>query len=565
MVLERRWLVVLCLLALLALVVPFGKPPSSVRAQAACAELISDGGFETGGAWQLSAGPVAPDYISYQKHGDGRALRLGIDDSQNVTGSSSARQTITIPGSATDVSLSFWSYTVFTGPPGGDLAELDLLAPDGYTILDRLWSADSDSRVWSESSIDLTRWRGNTVQIYFTVFNDGQGSTAGMYLDDVSVQACPADATASQTPVSGATPTPGATPSQTPVDHVASPTATATVIPVADTATPGAPSPGVPPAACMDLLQNGGFEQMAAGWIPGRDPVPVQITGTPVHSGSYSLKLGEDAANVLSYSSARQPVTIPAGYGQVLLNFWTWTWTDDTGSSDRQEADFLSAGGLVLQKFWRVTVNDRAWMEHIIPVTSYAGQTVQVYFNVFNDGSGSRAGMYLDDVHLWACPYQVAQPAGQPNATALPSAGTPSASAATLTPVAGAPIDAGATVTIAQAGPAVTVIVIGGQPTTVALAGSPATPTTGPTATPVVAQLAPTAAAQATAPGLASALTAAPAGAALTAPAGLLAGPVSWLAENWPKPWWMPITVIAALIVVLILMRAILLGSAYPP
>ena len=69
-------------------------------------------------------------------------------------------------------------------------------------------------------------------------------------------------------------------------------------------------------------------------------------------------------------------------------------------------------GGLVLQKFWRVAVNDRAWVQHIIPVTSYAGQTVQVYFNAYNDGSGNLAGMYLDDVHLWACPSQV-RPARQ--------------------------------------------------------------------------------------------------------------------------------------------------------
>jgi len=559
MVPERRWLVILCLFALLALVVSFGRPPSSVRAQAACAELISDGGFETGEAWQLSASPVAPDYITYQKHDGDRALRLGIDDSQNVMGSSSARQTITIPGSANDVTLSFWSYTFFTGPPGADSVELDLLAPDGYTVLERLWSADNDSRVWSESTIDLTRWRGNTVQIYFTVFNDGQGSTAGMYLDDVSVQACPADGT----PLSGATPTPSATPSQTPVYNVASPTATQ--IPVADTASPSAPSaPAVPPAGCVDLLQDGGFEQMAAGWVPGRDPVPVQIAGTPVHSGSYSLKLGEDAGNVLSYSSARQAVAIPAGYGQALLDFWTWTWADDTGGTDHQEADFLSAGGLVLQKFWRVTANDRAWVQHIIPVTSYAGQTVQVYFNAYNDGSGSRAGMYLDDVHLWVCPNQVFQPAGQPNATPLPPAAMPTPPAATVTPVAGGPVEPGATGTITQAGPAVTVIVLGnGQPTTVAQAGSTATPTAESTATPVVAYLAPTAAAPVPAPGIAPVLTETPA--APASPAGPLAGDASWLTANWPKPWWMPLAVIAALIVVLILLRAILLGSASPP
>ena len=148
-----------------------------------------------------------------------------------------------------------------------------------------------DNRVWSESTIDLTRWRGSTVQIYFTVFNDGQGSTAGMYLDDVSVQGLSCRCHAVATPASGATPSSvrrspdAASPTH---DHRPS-------IPVADTATPSAPSaPGVPPAGCVDLLQNGGFEELLAGWVPGRDPVPVQIVDTPVHSGTYSLELGED-------------------------------------------------------------------------------------------------------------------------------------------------------------------------------------------------------------------------------------------------------------------------------
>ena len=218
MVPERRRLVILCLVALLALAIAFVRPPSNVRAQAACAELIDDGGFETGGAWQLSGSPLAPAYIDYQKHSGARALRLGIDDGQNVSGSSSARQTIDIPGSDGAVTLSFWTYTFFTGAPGADFVQLDLLAPDGYTVLDRLWVDGNDSRAWSESTIDLTRWRGNTLQIYFTVFNDGLGSTAGMYLDDVSVQACPADTAAS--------PTPSATPSPTPVSSEASPTQT---------------------------------------------------------------------------------------------------------------------------------------------------------------------------------------------------------------------------------------------------------------------------------------------------------------------------------------------------
>ena len=325
----------------------------------------------------------------------------------------------------------------------------------------------------------------------------------------------------------------------------------------------------------MDLLQNGDFEQLAAGWVPGRDPVPAEIVATPVHAGGYSLKLGEDASNLLSYSSARQTVTIPTGYGQILLDFWTWTWADDTGGSDRQEADFLSTGGLVLQKFWRVTANDRAWVQHIIPVTSYAGQTVQLYFNAYNDGSGDLAGMYVDDAHVWACPNPVAPAAGQPSATPLPPTARPptmtptplppTARPPTMTPTpsVGQPGDPAATATISQAGAEVTVIVLGnGQSTAVAKVAITATAATEPTPTPQAAGLVPAAAGPPSPSASGPALTATPVGAA---PAGPLAGAATWLRANWPKPWWMPIAVLAALILALILLRSILVGSAFPP
>ncbi len=592
MVPVRRCLAILCFFAVLAPVVAFLRPPSGARAQAECSELIGDGGFETGGAWQFSAGPAAPSYITYQRHGGDKALRLGIDDGQNVAGSSSARQKIALPASADQITLSFWSYTFFTGPPGSDFAQLDLLGPDGYTVLERLWAADNDSRVWSEQTIDLTRWRGSTAQIYFTVFNDGQGSTAGMYLDDVSVQSCPLEAALSQTPATATQPTPSATPSPTPIPNVVLPTETVT--------STGPSELGGIPAGCLDLLQNGGFEQLLAGWIRGRDPVLVEIAGAPVHSGTYALKLGEDAGNVHSYSSVRQPVTIPAGYGQVLLDFWTWTWADDAGGSDHQEADFLSSNGRVLQKFWRVVANDRAWVQHILPVTAYSGQAVQVYLNAYNDGGRGQTGMYLDDVHLWGCPSPVALLAGQPvatppavvppqpafvspppTATPLPPVVTPLPTVvtplptATLPPIGALPAVPQAT-TSSQAGAVVTVIALGrgaatalgqGVATVIAQGGSAAPPTPRPPTPPLSALLGRNSTATPSAPGIAPVSTppsASPLGRLGAAISGWLGGAARWLAANWPQPWWMPIVVVAALIVVLILLRMIFVGGVAP-
>ena len=39
-------------------------------------------------------------------------------------------------------------------------------------------------------TFDLSAWRGRTLQIYMSVYNDGRGGTAAMFLDDVSLLVC---------------------------------------------------------------------------------------------------------------------------------------------------------------------------------------------------------------------------------------------------------------------------------------------------------------------------------------------------------------------------------------
>ena len=97
----------------------------------------------------------------------------------------------------------------------------------------------------------------------------------------------------------------------------------------------------------------------------------------------------------------------------VTLEFWTRTWADTYSESDHQEAVFLKPDATIIQKLWRVLSNDQRWVQHDIPVTEYAGRTLVVYFNAYNDGVGGHTGMYLDDVHLWACGgYGFSKPGG---------------------------------------------------------------------------------------------------------------------------------------------------------
>ena len=67
---------------LAALAILAGRSGAQVQAQA-CVELIRDGGFETGGQWQLGNTPLPPDYVSSTTHTGSRSLRLGIIEGSN--------------------------------------------------------------------------------------------------------------------------------------------------------------------------------------------------------------------------------------------------------------------------------------------------------------------------------------------------------------------------------------------------------------------------------------------------------------------------------------------------
>jgi len=216
----------LCLVTALCLVAWIGRSALPAKAEN-CGDLIGDGGFETGGAWQLGATPVPPEYVTHTKHTGARSLALGITQGANATSYSSARQSVTIPAGATEARLSFWYYAAVGAQAGADKMQLLLLNPDGTTLA-VLWTSSSNNPAWSQLTHDVAPWRGRTVQVYFNVINDGAGGTTGMFLDDVSLAVCPDTASAAATALpttadalQGSTdPSPSATPS-VPADYLA--------------------------------------------------------------------------------------------------------------------------------------------------------------------------------------------------------------------------------------------------------------------------------------------------------------------------------------------------------
>jgi uncharacterized lipoprotein YddW (UPF0748 family) len=140
-------------------------------------------------------------------------MRLGITYQSDAKSYSSVYQEITIPEDAASVTLSFWYYPLCQDALPYDWQGVIIYDPTLSELLD--WAMPkicSDSQTWTHHTFDLTLYKGQTIILYFNVYNDGEGNLkTAMYLDDVSVQVW-----YPVTPTPTATLTATATPTRTP-------------------------------------------------------------------------------------------------------------------------------------------------------------------------------------------------------------------------------------------------------------------------------------------------------------------------------------------------------------
>jgi len=237
--------------------------------EAPCEERVAAGGFEGGAeldnAWQHPTTPATAAYSTRYAHTGVQSLRTGIDGAADIYSYSSGNQYVTIPAGAASATLTFWWYPISAeGPlaaaeasppdlrklqqamdglvPGEAAAAGDrqyvLLLDSGGTILKSLLWTRSNARAWQKATFDLAAYRGMSLRIAFGTYNDGNGHSTAMYVDDVSLTACwPAPPRP--------TPTPTATATRRPLTHAylplvlknytppASPTPTRTPTPTA--------------------------------------------------------------------------------------------------------------------------------------------------------------------------------------------------------------------------------------------------------------------------------------------------------------------------------------------
>ena len=169
------------------------------------------------------------------------------------------------------------------------------------------------------------------------------------------------------------------------------------------------------------IIQNGGFETGDfTGWvITGHDNDPV-ITNVNPHSGTYSAAAGNfgpyPSPEPTGYSLVYQQFTVPAG--QSRLNLWHWDYSTDPASDIQYAYVTDGSGNNVLQLIVaQYGTNGQTWINEQVDMTPYAGQSVRIYFGVYQDGGGDDTGMYVDDVALYV---PCATPTPTPTATPRP-------------------------------------------------------------------------------------------------------------------------------------------------
>jgi hypothetical protein len=477
-----------------------------------CINLVENGGFEQiGPQWQIQPGPRPPMYtneVTFDNSAQSMRIGNGMELS-NIESVSEVRYLpLQFPRDATRIILRFRYLPRYDATPGEDLQQADLYYYNTNQLALSLLNVQESEFNWRLVETDLTAYRGQVLSLRLRVRNDGFLGRTWMYVDNVEIEYCsltpiPPTATPLPTPIATAfTPLPPTTttsatpptiaptwPAQTPGP------ATGTVEPP-----PGEAGPGLPPpsAGCGNLMANGSFETYD-DWEIGEDPVSPRYTTDQVHSGARAVLLGNPPgmeSSVESYSSVRQEVDLPYGLTSAQLRWWQLASSQEPAvpfagpEEDRQEMILLLPDLTVIDILARQRSNDSVWQQRAVDLTPYRGQSVVVYFNVYNNADDARTWMYLDDIELIGCgdivPYgrkaatsdeaeSLAQPSQQGRepapATLLPTESTPSIPASTaiadlLTPTlaASTPLSVTATATSAplptatQAGAAVAVL-----------------------------------------------------------------------------------------------------------
>ena len=176
-------------------------------------------------------------------------------------------------------------------------------------------------------------------------------------------------------------------------------------------------SRGVTPGYFQD------FESEPAGWTHGGDNDPWEW-GSPTsgpgaaYSGEkvFATDLDGNYPNNANAWLLMPPIDLTETDEGAVLRFMHWY--DAETNWDFAEV-YVSVDGANWTRAARFTGSSNGWVQGEVDLRPYAGQVAYVIFNLFTDGSVTRAGWYIDDVLVMA-PDET-PPAAPTHLTAAPS------------------------------------------------------------------------------------------------------------------------------------------------
>jgi phospholipase C len=386
---------------------------STARSAAAPANVIVNGGFETGvlSPWtQVGTGTGAAKVETSIVHSGTYAAFMGTASKPEVDGYYGIEQSVTIPAGAT---LSMYVRGESDDGVSYVDQEADLWKSSGQVVMS-CWNTLLKTTTWTLESCDVSAYAGQTLDVFIGVKGTGYASDyLDLYVDDVTLTGT-------------GTPTPSATP---------------TVAPTA-TATPGT----------GNVLANPGFETGSLSpWAQlGTGTGAATVESTLVHAGKYAAFAGTTAKPEINGTiGLEQSVTIPAGG---VLSMYVQGRSNDSISYADQEADLYDASGDLVYQCFKVLLTASSWTNESCDVSAYAGESLSVFVGVKGTGYASDyVGVYVDDVTLSGtgtpAPTATPTPGPTPTATAAPTATPTASSAPTSTPKPTATPTAGPTAT----------------------------------------------------------------------------------------------------------------------
>jgi secreted trypsin-like serine protease len=148
---------------------------------------------------------------------------------------------------------------------------------------------------------------------------------------------------------------------------------------------------------------NGDFEQGTTGWVQSSTlgyPLIIHTSNLPItpRSGSWAAWLGGDHNE---QSLLRQTVTVPSN--NPILSYWYYIDSDDVCGFFDWFGIFINQDNdqRVAELDLCAANNTGGWVQGVVNMGAYAGQTIMVDFYVSTDGS-LISNLFLDDIALTA-------------------------------------------------------------------------------------------------------------------------------------------------------------------